>query len=169
MKSINLALLAILISAFSHLMFVGSAAADGAHHSHAKKKVDYNDVEEHVFGRASDPDKAVVTIEVEMADTFRFEPSAVEVRRGDTVRFIVKNKGQMMHEMVLGTEQSLAEHAELMKKFPGMEHDEPHMAHIGPGKKSSMGWQFTQAGEFRFGCLIPGHFDAGMVGTIIVR
>jgi uncharacterized cupredoxin-like copper-binding protein len=85
------------------------------------------------------------------------------------VRFVAANKGQVLHEMVLGTMDELRAHAELMKKFPGMEHDEPHMAHVAPGKTGEIGWRFTQPGTFYFGCLIPGHFEAGMVGKVMVR
>ena len=74
-----------------------------------------------------------------------------------------------MHEMVLGTMDELKKHAELMKKHPGMEHDEPHMAHVASGKTGEMGWRFTQAGTFYYGCLIPGHFEAGMIGKVIVE
>jgi len=73
-----------------------------------------------------------------------------------------------MHEMVLGTRAELEAHAEMMRKHPGMEHDEPYMLHVPPGKSGQMGWRFTKAGEFLYGCLVPGHFEAGMVGTIIV-
>ena len=74
-----------------------------------------------------------------------------------------------MHEIVLGTMKELKEHAELMKKHPGMEHDEPHTAHVAPGKTERLLWQFTKAGEFFYACLIPGHFEAGMIGRIAVR
>jgi uncharacterized cupredoxin-like copper-binding protein len=131
--------------------------------------VDYADVEEHAFGKASDPANAVKTIEVDMHDGLRFEPAMIEVRRGETIRFVVRNSGKLLHEMVLGTEESLHQHAILMKKYPGMEHSEPHMAHVGPGGALEMGWQFTEAGEFFFGCLVPGHYDGGMKGRILVR
>jgi uncharacterized cupredoxin-like copper-binding protein len=55
-----------------------------------------------------------------------------------------------------------------MKKHPGMEHDEPYMAHVQPGRKAEIVWRFTEAGEFHYGCLIPGHFEAGMVGKVRV-
>ena len=125
-------------------------------------EVDYANVEEHPFGKASNPTAAVQTIEVEMSDMMRFSPAEITVKKGDTVRFFVKNGGQLQHEMVLGTLSSLAEHAELMKKFPGMEHEEPHMAHVSSNHTKEMGWQFTEAGEFFYGCLVPGHFDAGI-------
>ena len=84
------------------------------------------------------------------------------------MRFVAANRGKVMHEMVLGTMDELKEHAEMMRKHPGMEHDEPHMLHVQPGKSGEMGWRFTKAGEFYYGCLIPGHFEAGMIGKITV-
>ena len=132
-------------------------------------EIDYSDVEEHTFGKASDPTKAVRTIEIEMSDTMRFTPAEITLNKGDTIRFVVKNNGQLLHEMVLGTLSDLNEHAELMKKFPGMEHAEPHMAHVDVGHIGEMGWEFTNSGEFFYGCLQPGHFDAGMKGRIIVQ
>jgi len=56
-----------------------------------------------------------------------------------------------------------------MRKHPNMEHDEPYMAHVSPGKKGQIVWTFNRAGEFEFACLIPGHFEAGMIGRIVVR
>ena len=125
--------------------------------------------EEKSFGREGDPKSATRTIKVDMDDTMRFKPGELKVKRGETVRFEVKNSGRTMHEMVLGTMQELREHAELMRKHPGMEHDDPYMAHVAPGKTERIVWQFTKAGEFYYGCLIPGHFEAGMIGKIIVR
>lgn len=134
----------------------------------AARKADYARAEEMPFGRAADPRKAKRTVRVVMTDEMRFHPVELTVKRGDVVRFVPVNKGQVLHEMVLGTMEELKAHAELMKKHPGMEHDEPHMAHVAPGKSGEIGWQFTQAGEFYYGCLIPGHFEAGMLGKVIV-
>jgi uncharacterized cupredoxin-like copper-binding protein len=125
------------------------------------------------FGQTGDPGKVSRTIEVRMDDRMRFVPDRIEVKRGETVRLRVANRGQVMHELVIGTEPELREHAELMKRFPNMEHDEPFMAHVAPGRKGEIVWQFTQAGTFRFACLVPGHtwndLASGMVGTIVVR
>jgi uncharacterized cupredoxin-like copper-binding protein len=92
----------------------------------------------------------------------------MQFKRGETVRFMVHNHGQVMHEFVIGTEQENRQHAELMKKFPNMEHDEPYMAHVPPGKNASIVWQFNRPGQFEFACLIAGHYDAGMKGNIEV-
>lgn len=124
---------------------------------------------ETAFGRTGDPKKVTRTIAVTMRDTMRFEPSQITVREGDTVRLVVRNAGKVLHELVIGTDKELAEHAEWMRKHPGMEHDEPYMAHVSSGRKGEIVWQFTTPGTFKFACLIPGHFEAGMVGTIRVE
>jgi uncharacterized cupredoxin-like copper-binding protein len=134
----------------------------------AAPKIDYSKAEELPFGRAADPKKAKRTIRVNMSDEMRFTPAELTVKESDVVRFLVTNNGKVMHEMVLGSMDDLKKHAELMRKHPGMEHDEPHMAHVAPGKTGEMGWQFTKAGEFFYGCLIPGHFEAGMIGKVKV-
>lgn len=138
--------------------------------SHTKMAMEkYEDAEEHPFGKASDPASAVKTIEVDMTDALHFVPARIEVKRGEPIRFVVRNQGRLMHEMVIGTEDSLSQHAAVMKKFPGMEHAEPYMAHIAPGETGDMGWTFTQPGEYVYGCLVPGHYDGGMIGRIVVR
>jgi uncharacterized cupredoxin-like copper-binding protein len=146
-------------------LVAGPAFAHGDSHS-SKRNAEMKQTE---FGRTGDPQKATRTVSVDMSDAMRFSPAEVSVKRGDTVRFVVANSGKQMHEMVLGTMKELKEHSELMKKHPGMEHDEPYMAHVQPGKKAEIVWQFTKPGEFHYGCLIPGHFEAGMVGRVIVK
>jgi uncharacterized cupredoxin-like copper-binding protein len=156
------------LAAAALMTFVQPALAHGER-AHGAPAFDYSKAESTPFGIAADPAKAKRTIRVDMSDAMRFSPAEITVRRGEVVRFVVANKGQVLHEMVLGTKAELEKHAELMKKFPGMEHDEPHMAHVDPGKSGEIGWRFTRAGTFYFGCLIPGHYEAGMVGKITVR
>jgi uncharacterized cupredoxin-like copper-binding protein len=142
-----------------------------AHDSHGHgmtAQADYASAPQTAFGRAADPGKATRTIAVEMTDQMRFLPSQITVKRGDIVRFVPVNHGKVMHEMVLGTPAELYQHSEMMKKNAGMKHDAANMAHVAPGSNGVIGWQFDDAGEFFFGCLIPGHFDAGMVGKIVV-
>ncbi len=140
----------------------------GAAHDAAQGKSASVHVET-AFGRSGDPRRITRTIDVDMSDTMRFTPSRLAVRRGDTVRFRVRNAGKVMHEFVLGTQDDLKSHAELMRKHPGMEHDEPFMTHVAPGRTGEVIWQFTRAGEFHFGCLVAGHFEAGMQGRIVVN
>ena len=156
--------LAALSLAAAFCLAAGDALAHGDSHA-TKKKAEMKQTD---FGRTGDPRKVTRTVEVDMSDKFRFTPAVVTVKRGDTVRFIATNSGKQMHEMVIGNIKELKEHAVLMKKHPGMEHEEPYMAHVEPGKQAEIVWQFTKAGEFNYGCLIPGHFEAGMVGSIKV-
>ena len=121
------------------------------------------------FGKPGDPTKVSRTIAVDMSDAMRFSPSNVRVKKGETVRFVVKNSGRLKHEMVLGTAKELREHAELMNKFPEMEHEDPNQLSLDPGKSGELVWQFTRPGTFEFACLQPGHFDAGMRGKIAVQ
>ena len=144
-----------------------TSAHDAAAEAKAKRH-DYAGAEETAFGRAFDPAKASRVVKVRMDDTMRYSPGRLALKRGETVRFVVTNEGKLMHEFVLGTRKELERHAEMMRRMPGMEHDEPHMLHVAPGKTGEMGWHFTKAGEFFYGCLVPGHFEAGMVGTVMV-
>ena len=108
------------------------------------------------------------TITLRMGDDMRFAPRHIEVREGETVRLRAQNKGKVMHEIVIGTKTELDQHAEMMVKHPGMEHDEPYMAHVKPGQRGDIVWHFNRPGTFDFACLIAGHYQAGMTGTITV-
>ena len=151
------------------LGFGGAAFAHSPPSKGVKAEKRAISTEEKPWGREGDPKKVTRTIKIDMSDKMRFLPGDLTVKQGEVVRFEVKNSGKVMHEMVIGTMAELKAHAELMRKHPGMEHDEPYMAHAAPGKTERIVWQFTKPGEFYYGCLIPGHFEAGMVGKIIVR
>ena len=124
--------------------------------------------EQKAWGIAGDPKAVKRSIPVGMSDDMRFTPGKIEVKQGETIRFTLKNNGKLLHEFVIGTKKDLDEHAALMVKFPKMEHDEPYMAHVAPGKTGEIVWNFNRAGDFDFACLIAGHYQAGMIGTIKV-
>lgn len=108
------------------------------------------------------------TIEVTMEDN-RFKPSEINVKQGETIKFMLKNTGKKKHEMVIGTPEELDKHAKMMKKFPDMEHsDEPNVITVDPGKTGELIWQFTEAGTVNFECPLPGH-SKGMRGTVLVE
>jgi uncharacterized cupredoxin-like copper-binding protein len=125
--------------------------------------------EQKAWGIAGDTKAVKRTVEIDMTDNMRFTPDRIEVKLGETVKFVVRNKGRMFHEFVIGTKKELDEHAALMVKFPKMQHDEPYMAHVQAGKAGELVWNFNRLGEFDFGCLVAGHYQAGMVGKIIVK
>jgi uncharacterized cupredoxin-like copper-binding protein len=121
------------------------------------------------LGQPGDRAKVARSIAVEMNDDMRFVPDRVEVRRGETIRFVVHNGGKVRHEMVLGSARELKAHAELMRKFPGMEHADPKQVSVEPGGTAELVWRFTRSGTFDFACLQPGHYEAGMTGKVAVR
>ncbi len=124
--------------------------------------------EESPIGKPGVAAKVTRTIQVDMSNGMRFKPSDIRVKRGETVRFVLKNTDSVKHEFSLGTPKELAEHYEVMKKFPDMEHDEPNKISLAPGKQGEIIWQFTKAGTVDFACLHVGHFDAGMKGQVKV-
>lgn len=126
------------------------------------------DAEQTAWGIAGLPEHVTHTITLDMTDAMRFVPDRIAVKEGDTVRLIVRNTGRMLHEVVIGTPDALAEHAALMARFPEMEHDAPYMAHVNPGKQADIIWRFNRAGSFEFACLIAGHYEAGMRGSVSV-
>jgi len=136
--------------------------ADQAAHGPVRK-------EQKEWGIAGDASKVQRTINIEMSDQMRFTPDLIHVKRGATVRLIVRNLGLQRHELVIGTPAELEAHAAMMLKFPNMEHDEPYMAHVAQGQQGKLIWTFNRVGEFQFACLIPGHYSAGMVGKIVVE
>lgn len=124
--------------------------------------------EQKPWGIAGEAKDVKRTIASSMTDAMRFSPDKIDAKQNETVRFVIKNNGKLMHEFVIGTKKELDEHAALMLKFPNMEHDEPYMAHVAPGKTGEIIWNFNRPGVFQFACLIAGHYQAGMVGSINV-
>ena len=155
-----------LIAIVIGLLVSGSAFAGpgGAGHSHG-----------HVAfsaGEPGDPKKAARVIQVVMREgdgKMLFIPDRVELKRGEQVRFVLRNNGDLEHEFVLATTAENLKHAEEMKKNPDMEHDDPNARRVAAKKSGDLVWRFTRAGQFEFGCLIPGHREAGMIGTVVVK
>ena len=119
-------------------------------------------------GQPGDPKKPARTIKVLMRE-MQFEPSRIEVRRGEQIRFLLQNVGTESHEFVLATVEENRKHEEVMKKFPNMEHDDPNAKRVPRSGTAELLWAFTKPGEFEFACLIPDHREYGMVGTVVVK
>ena len=124
------------------------------------------------YGKPGDAKKPARLVQVTMAERdgkMVFIPDRIEVRRGEQIKFAMRNNGELDHELVLATLQENLKHAIDMQKNPDMEHDDPNAKRLAPKKTGEIVWQFTKAGEFDFSCLIPGHREAGMTGKIIVK
>ncbi|HSC76475.1 MAG TPA: cupredoxin family protein [Pseudomonadales bacterium] len=161
--TVNAVFMSLIIGACSSLTW-----ADGSGHSHHDNMNAGAMAEESNFGKPGIASKVTRTIEVSMGNDMRFTPNLIQIKQGETIRFILKNTGSTPHEMVLGTADEIREHAEMMKKMPNMKHNEPSMASVEPGKTGEIIWNFDLEGEFQFACLIPGHLEAGMTGNITV-
>ena len=123
-------------------------------------------------GQPGDPKKPARTIKVVMREDGKkmaFEPARITVRKGEQIRFVLENDGTDDHEFVLATAAENRKHAELMKKYPDMEHDDPNAKRLAVGEHGEILWKFTKAGTFEFACLIPGHREAGMLGKVVVK
>ena len=149
------------MSTLRTVLAVAAACASGIVLAHG-------DEHGHAIGEPGEAAKVTRTVNVDMTDAMRFNPSSIRVRQGDTIRFVVRNSGRLKHEFVLGTEKELKEHYEAMKKFPEMEHADPNMVTVAPGKTGEVVWRFTLAGKVDFACLQPGHYEAGMKGAVSV-
>ena len=145
-----------------------SASASFGHENSAHAPRSPVAKEQKAWGIAGDAKAVTRTITLRMTDDMRFTPSHIAVREGETLRLRAENKGQVLHEIVIGTKADLDQHAAMMAKHPGMEHDEPHMAHVKAGQTGDIVWTFNRPGNFDFACLIAGHYQAGMTGTITV-
>lgn len=120
-------------------------------------------------GNAKKPARVVQVSMNEGDGKMMFIPNRVEIKRGEQIKFVLRNNGALEHEFVLATMEENLKHAEEMKKNPEMEHDDPNAKRLAPKKTSELVWRFSKAGEFEFGCLIPGHREGGMTGIIVVK
>jgi uncharacterized cupredoxin-like copper-binding protein len=147
-------------------LFVSNAWAHSPTSNHGSTPISLEQYDWGIGGVAKKVDR---TITISMTDNMRFTPEIINVKLNETVKFVVINNGKVLHEFVIGTPAELINHTKMMEKFPGMEHDSPYMAHVNSGKSGEVIWNFNRAGQFEFACLLPGHFLAGMKGTIVVN
>jgi uncharacterized cupredoxin-like copper-binding protein len=137
---------------------IGPPASSTAHEGHGGFSA----------GEPGNPKKPARTIKVTMKEMM-FDPSRIEVRKGEQIRFLLENDGTEDHEFMLATPAENRKHGELMKKYPDMEHDDPNGKRVPPHKRPEILWKFTKPGEFEYACLIPTHYDFGMYGKVIVK
>ncbi len=150
---------------FSVSAWAGAGLPNHSHTEHSRGTV-------FSAGEPGNPEKPARIIQVTMVETdgkMLFLPARIEIRKGDQVKFVVRNNGKLDHEFVLASTAENLKHAEAMKANPDMAHDEPNGKQLAPGKSGQIVWKFAKAGEFEYACLIPGHREAGMTGTIVVK
>lgn len=120
------------------------------------------------FGVPGKASAASRTIAVGAGD-MRYSLKKLDVKVGETIRFVITNRDPGRHEFVIGNRNFHNQHIKEMEEMPDMPMDEANSVDLNPGETKSLIWQFTKPGDFLFGCDIPGHFQAGMSGSIKVR
>ena len=123
-------------------------------------------------GKPGNPRKPARVVQITMTEKdgkMAFMPARIEVKKGEQIKFVLRNNGELDHEFILATTAENLKHAEVMKKNPDMEHDDPNGKRLAPKKTAEIVWKFNKAGEFEFACLIPGHRESGMLGTVVVK
>jgi uncharacterized cupredoxin-like copper-binding protein len=168
MKSTCLAGSALLVAAMAFLGTAGSIAPGYAHDAHGAHPV------QRTFsaGEPGNPKQSSRVVEIKMRESdgkMLFTPDRIEVRRNEQVRLVLKNDGAIEHEFMLATVKENAEHGEMMMKAPDMRHDDPNGKRLESKGENEILWRFTKCGEFEFACLIPGHYQAGMFGKVVVK
>ena len=140
------------------LAAISYAAAAAAHEQHGGYSA----------GEPGNPKKPAREIVVLMNE-MDYTPATIEVKRGEQIRFVIRNVGTEAHEFLLATTAENLKHGEAMKKNPDMEHDEPNGLRLDAKKSGEILWKFTKAGTFEYSCLIPTHREFGMIGKVIVK
>jgi uncharacterized cupredoxin-like copper-binding protein len=123
-------------------------------------------------GEPAEMGKATRVVEIVMSEgpgTMSYSPSRIEVRKGELIRLVLRNAGQLRHEILIDSFENNARHKAEMAENPDMAHEEPNGRHVEPGKSAELLWRFTKAGTFEYACLIPGHYESGMKGVIVVK
>jgi uncharacterized cupredoxin-like copper-binding protein len=155
----------LLVPATAAVLFVGAALASPGH----KRGEGHGDTAYGQPGTSKQPARIVNIVMREDNGMMEFVPNHIEIRTGEQVKFVIRNNGELDHEFVLATLDENLKHAEEMRKNPDMEHDDPNARRLSAKKSGEIVWKFTKAGIFDFSCLIPGHREAGMFGTVVVK
>lgn len=123
-------------------------------------------------GEPGDAKKPARIVQITMGEAdgrMLFTPAKLELKKGEQVKFVLRNSGALEHEFLLASTTDTLKHAEAMKKNPDMEHDKPNGKKLAPKGTGEIVWKFSKAGDFEYACLIPGHREAGMISTVSVK
>lgn len=140
-----------------------SPAAKESHHAHDGAHGNGDSA----AGRPGNPKKISRTIKITALD-IKYDKPAIQVKAGETIKFVVTNTGKLRHEFMIGDPEEQRQHAEMMKQMPGMVHEDANMLTLEPGETKSLVWHFTKAGKLEVACHIAGHYEAGMKSQVVV-
>ena len=154
----------LIAAGFAAVLATGVAHAGGTGHTHDDMMAVGQP------GNAADADRTIDIVMLEKEDgSMVFEPAVLNMKKGETVRFKIINKGEGDHEFVIDEVAANQKHKMAMEKYPDMEHADPNAIRLESGKSGEIVWTFANTGKFEFACLIPGHYEAGMHGELTVE
>lgn len=156
--------------------------------SHDKAHDDGGHMAKMSIGESGKAAEVSRTIEITMNDNL-FDPEMIAVSEGETIRFVVKNEGEFVHEFNIGTAAMHAGHQKemmmmmehgaleadkinhsMMKMDMGggktMMHDDPNSVLLEPSKSAEVIWKFSKKANLEFACNVPGHYESGMMGEV---
>ena len=157
------------------MSFTSSVALAGGTHGSAQEGSN--------IGSAGDAGHIDREIVVEMGEMY-FSPTDINVRKGETIRFIVKNVGEFVHEFNIATEAMHLNHSEEMMMMidmgileadkinrqmmtnSDMAHSDPNSLLLEPNANGEVIWTFSGDAKLELSCNVPGHRESGMVGAI---
>jgi len=177
----NRKLLTMYFAAALPLAVYAGGSHDDDHHHHGATEDDHHhsNPDGHAHGPGSHasavggPGDATAVnriVRVDLLDSMRFAfDKPLDLQRGDVVRFVVTNRGQIRHEFSIGNEKEQSAHRAMMRKMPDMVHEDPNTVTVEPGGSKELVWRFDGEDPVVFACNIPGHAEAGMVATTMLR
>ena len=187
-KSFLVAILALTLSVSTGALAAGKHSGG---HGHGKASGGHGHGGGANIGTPGKAANVTRTVTISMTDN-RYSPENIEVKKGETIRFVVKNKGEFVHEFNIGTakmhkahrkemmmmvehgvlEPDKINHARMKMDMGGgktMEHNDPNSSLLEPTKSSEIIWNFNTNAKLEFACNIPGHYESGMVGRISIH
>jgi uncharacterized cupredoxin-like copper-binding protein len=153
-----------LAAAFGPDWMPRASAHGDAHGGHAARSFE--------AGEPGDAAKPYRTVEIVMKEgdgTMSYAPERIEARKGEQIKFVIRDEGQLDHELLIDSFLNNQKHKAEMETDQHMDHEEPNGARLKPAARKELIWRFTRSGTFEFACLLPGHYEAGMKGVVVVQ
>lgn len=113
--------------------------------------------------------KVVMNEDYDSDKPYIFEPNELTFEAGETVLLKIVNEGEEEHEFVMNTVEGNEMHREMMMKSAEMKHDEPNSVRLESGQEAEIAWTFGEPGTYEFACLLPGHYENGMHGPLVIK
>ena len=141
-----------------------------------------------MIGEKGDPAEVVKVIKVNMYDNY-YEPNKFKIKKNQTIKFIVYNHGEFIHEFNIATKEMHLKHQpemmkmveneilladkidrvkmkKIAKKDHSMSHSHANSVLLEPNDRAEIIWKFNTDSDLEAACNVPGHYEAGMIAKI---